>query len=471
MQKKNRSISKGVIEAKDKQEISKNSNNNQHFSPNMAKRTGVNLNTFLSSKPVGTSKEQAEGDTGQSDNLRGTNNINNLNPYQVNSSVNNSNMGTNYQKYSKNVTTNPAKSQMISTQYSGINSSNNIHNNSNVNNTGNTFATPFPQKNMKLESIKNINTVIRKLKSNTTSSSISNKVSTNISKNEITKIGSVISNSGGGTNNLQKKVVPVIPSFHSNNMSSLKKDINKSSSGISNNNHYIQQSQQLNPQNLYDMSPSNSLANMKINNDYSQQSQQIEKLVNNSSYININNTSNNVYFNNNNTNQNQSQINNSQVNNQNNYGNSSTTNINNTNNLNHINLINNMNLTNSNTNIYASGQKGSNNFNMSNTGNKTNLFNKDVVKDEGTNNKNVFDKNNQDNKKTQETKDNSSNSSTIKNSKNFLHSNTNSLNTMQIQLSQQSNIENPEDLHFFYVKMFQANKEYAYKFEKEEKPE
>ena len=77
----------------------------------------------------------------------------------------------------------------------------------------------------------------------------------------------------------------------------------------------------------------------------------------------------------------------------------------------------------------------------------------------------MYDKNNQDNKKTQETKDNSSNSSTIKN---FLHSNSNSLNTMQIQLTQQSNIENPEDLHFFYVKMFQANKEYAYKFEKEE---
>lgn len=61
----------------------------------------------------------------------------------------------------------------------------------------------------------------------------------------------------------------------------------------------------------------------------------------------------------------------------------------------------------------------------------------------------------------QDTKDNSSNSSTIK----FKHSNNTSISMGG--LGNNSNIENPEDLHFFYVKMFQQNKELAFKFEKD----
>ncbi len=56
-----------------------------------------------------------------------------------------------------------------------------------------------------------------------------------------------------------------------------------------------------------------------------------------------------------------------------------------------------------------------------------------------------------------DTKDNSSNSSSIKNLKesaNFYQS--------------KKNIENPEDLHYFYVRMIQSNKDLIYKFEKDD---
>jgi len=367
MQKKNRSISKGVIEAKDKQDLYKN---NQHFSPNMSKRTvGINLNTFLSSKP-GVSKEELE--LIQSENFRNTNYNMSFHPNNTNNS---SMMGTNFQKYSKNITVNPTKNPMLSSQLSGIS-------NSNINNS-NAFVTPFPQKNMKLDSIKNINTVIKKLKGPNPSTKIMNK-------SDVNKLGNQISSS------IQKKV-PAIPTFSSQNMNNTRKDPIPSISMKS-----TAYGQQLYPQNLSEMSPSNSLAN--VNDIYQSKS------------INSNNQSQN--------------------------------------------------------------QQGYGFFN-SNSSNQKNLFKPQFEEINLNNNlsrQNLIGQSMNDMTKTpehkkhstQETKDNSSNNSTIKG---YKHSNSNSINGIQLQVNnqvKQANIENPEDLHFFYVKMFQSNKEFAYKFEKEE---
>jgi len=416
MQKKNRSISKGVIEAKDKQDVSKisSSQQSQHFSPNVSKRNvGVNLNTFLNSKPgVGVIKEEV--DLGQSDSHYKNTNYN-IGGFHVNQSMstNNSNYNgtTSYQKYTKNTTINLAKSQIVdkNQQYSGVNSS--------MNNTNSNFVNPLPQKNMKLESIKNINTVIRKLKTNNTNSKMITGGPS--SKPDLQKLSS-------GASSYQKK--QGIPSLHNSNL--LNASTNKR---ISNNMNSTSYPSQLIAQNLVDISPSTSLANMNINDMHSSKTQT-------SSLSNLTNTNSKN-------------------------GVSGLTH----NNHNHINLS---------PNLGDGFGKSTGNQIYTNSAQKNlfkpqlddiNLINNTSSKQIKVNNTGGYDKSSDNKKSTQETKDNSSNSSTIKN---YKHSNSNSLNTMQVQansqINQAANIENPEDLHFFYVKMFQTNKEFAYKFEKEE---
>lgn len=439
---KNRSISKGVIEAKDKQDLVKSqqlqqiSQNSQHFSPNVSKRNvGVNLNTFLNSKP-GIINSKEEIDLGISDSqYRNTNyNINFLPNQSMN--ANNSNItnmsnvnSTNYQKYAKNTTINLAKSQIMTdkggSQISGLNSS--IVTNNLVNNTNNNLSNlnQLPQKNMKLESIKNINTVIRKLKTNNTNSKmISGGPST---KPDIQKMGT-------GVNYQKKQGIPSIQSTSISNIS-----ITKKISGNLNSSNYPGQ---LLPQNLVEISPSNSISNVNLNDIYSNSKTQNNSQSNLSSSTN---TKNNFY------------------------ASGLTHNFNN----NQVNLT---------SNLIDGGtfsSKISNNIYSNNNSAQKNLFKphidevsmiKQKQNNSGMVDQVVFDKTSDNNKKSmQETKDNSSNSSTIKNNK---HSNSNSLNTMQVQLNNQlnqsTNIENPEDLHFFYVKMLQTNKEFAYKFEKDE---
>lgn len=433
MQKKNRSISKGVIEAKDKQDLYRS---NQHFSPNMSKRTaGVNLNTFLNSKPT-SHKDELE--LIQSDNFRNTNYNLSFHPNQSTNNLGNTSLGTNYQKYSKNISMNPAKSQMLNTQLSGIN-------NSNVNNNS-AYVTPFPQKNMKLESIKNINTVIKKLKS------------TNINS----KINKTTDSVKSGINTTFQKKVPVMPSFHqgtgtnntsnnynnitnSSNMTSLKKEgipsISLKSSAFSSNNNAHNIFSHGN--NLAELSPTKSIPNMG----------NLSNLTSMSNMSNLNNIN-------------------------------STTHMG-------SNLLNHNNLHDLQVPVPNNARKEANNMNLyqQNSAHKS-LFNKSQFEEINLVNshpiikgKNMMINSQQqihpqdltskptpDNKKhsTKETKDNSSNSSTIKN---YKHSNSNSINGIQVQMNthyHQTNIENPEDLHFFYVKMFQTNKEFAHKFEKEE---
>lgn len=409
MQKKNRSISKGVIEAKDKQEIYKT---NQHFSPNMSKRTvGINLNTFLNSKPT-THKEELE--LIQSDNFRNTNYNLSFHPNQSASNIGNTSVGTNYQKYSKNISMNPAKSQMLSTQLSGIN-------NSNVNNS-NAYVTPFPQKNMKLESIKNINTVIKKLKSSNINSKAINKTTDTVKSN---------------VNTTFQKKVPVMPSFHHNGTGT-----NSTSSNYNNNN-------------------SNNVTNSSNMTNFKKEGIPSISLKS-SAFSNNNNNAHNIFS----------------------HGisemspNKSVTNMN-------SNLHNEINIPNP-SNARKDTTTNSLNLFQQNSANKSlfksqfeeiNLVNSGQIKGKILLNNQIniqpqdlTIKQTAETKKhsTQETKDNSSNSSTIKN---YKHSNSNSVNGIQVQINNhyhQTNIENPEDLHFFYVKMFQTNKEFAQKFEKEE---
>ena len=325
--KKNRSISKGVIEAKDKTDVK-----SQQFSPTMAKRTvGINLNTFINSKPQTKNEE---------DEMRSSTNNMSFQPNQSTSTnMNNSNVnstmgqgGTTFQKYSKNPISQP-KTLLSNTQFSQVS-------NSTVNNS--TFVTPFPQKNMKLESIKNINTVIKKLKSN------------NISSGKIKE------------KQIPKKI-PLIPaSFNqTQNICLLQKSIQMPTLTIKNNNL---NSQQYFPPNQSEMSPSTSMTNI-----------------------------------------------------------------------------------NSNDMLYKTNQ----NIFQHNSGQKIKIFEDKFDK--------IVETKNEKKVSLQETKDNSSNNSTIKN---FKHSNSNSINCSQTNY--QVNIENPEDLHFFYVKMLQQNKEFANKFEKDE---
>lgn len=367
MQKKNRSISKGVIEAKDKLDLLRS---NQQFSPNVSKRTvGINLNTFLSSKPGNIEPESV-----QSDNFKNNHN----NTYYNNQSTNilANNMTTNFQKYTKNFHLNQSKTQ-LSPNYQVLGNSVNIstnntnntflNNNSNINNlnltnignmTSTTNMTNNNSKNLKLESIKNINTVIKKLKY----SNAPNKLpTTNKNENSNTKL----------TNTTLQKKIPNIPTFQSSNLNNLNKGplINLKTSTCFNQNQNIYS-------NFSEMSPSTSIANLNMNESKFENTPQKDlfKLQDD--------------------------------------------------------------VKGSNANLYL--------------GTKQNDT-KDTKKNS-----------------TQETNDNSSNNSTIKN---YKHSNSSSINGLHFQVNKcfkNTNIENPEDLHFFYVKMFQTNKEYVHKFEKEE---
>ena len=366
MQKKNRSISKGVIEAKDKSDLLRS---NQQFSPNVSKRTvGINLNTFLSSKPGNVDPE-----------LSDTFKNNHNNTYYNNQSTNllANNMTTNFQKYTKNFHLNQSKAQLPSNYQAmgnsvsmSANNTNNtfLGNNNNMTNIGNltnmtnmtnnTNIGNTNSKNLKLESIKNINTVIKKLKN----SNVPNKLSSN---NKVEIPNTKITNT-----NLQKKI-PNIPPFQSTNLtnlSNLNKGplINLKTSTCFNQNQNIYS-------NFSEMSPSTSIANLNIN----------ESKFDNTPPKDLFKVHEDVKG--------------------------------------------------SSTNIYL-GTKQTDTKKTS----------------------------------TQETNDNSSNNSTIKN---YKHSNSSSINGLQLQINKcfkSTNIENPEDLHFFYVKMFQTNKEYVHKFEKEE---
>lgn len=409
MQKKNRSISKGIIEAKDKQEVYKT---NQHFSPNVSKRTvGINLNTFLNSKPNGPLQKE-ELEMIQSDNFRNTN-YNNTN-FQPNQSItnlgngtntSNVNLSSNFQKYSKNVSNNMSKGQIFSGQTSNVTSSNI---------TANSYLNPIPQKNVKLESIKNINTVIKKLKN--PNSNNSNNISSNI--NISSKLIKPEIGSKPGT--LVQKKIPAIPALQSSNLNNLNNNSNS-------NNNIVSSNSVVNLNNNSNLKK-DSIPNINLKSSTFLQSQNINEISPKTSVTNINL---NEYL-------------------------SSKKELNNA------------------MSIYTTSDQSKSLFKPQSPSLEAKPNNSLAISKINSQNSNLpnFDikKTPETTKKTsiQETKDNSSSNSTIKN---YKHSNSNSMNGITLQVNsqiQQSNIENPEDLHFFYVKMFQNNKEFANKFEKEE---
>ncbi len=380
-------LSKGLNESKEKID-SLNFNKTHHFSPNITKKTvGINLNNFLSSKP---NMLKDENELQNNDSMKNIKVNSTYNSNQLSGSV----VSSNFQKYTKNNVTNIKSSVINNSNYSVVNTSttNNL-NITNSNNNMNSTNNAFPNKNIKLESIKNINNVIKKLKG------------TNVNPNPI----NIQQGSIKGKIDVNKQLIAlknktqIIPAINSNQNSNL-----QSSSNI---NHEFS--------NVIHMS-SNSMNNM--NNINSNNGLKSDK-------INLRN-SNNLYG---------SQIENMSLFQQ-------GTPINN----NVLEKDENSNNRNHSYNLYSnnSEKKSISLFKPENVDKNLDENELNIVKSY----KKVS---------LQDTKDNSSNSSTIK----FKHSNNTSISMGG--LSNNSNIENPEDLHFFYVKMFQQNKELAFKFEKD----
>ena len=154
MSKKQRSISKGIIEAKDKLELGKSKKDIQYLSPGVSK---INHPNQISNKTQGSKEEQE---------VSPDNNKSNFNT-PINVFTSTQNYQTNLQKYTK-TNFNNNKSSVLNSSLSNLNSSvtNNFNNN----------------KNMKLESIKTQikKTAITGLNTNNTSINLNNQPNTNI---------------------------------------------------------------------------------------------------------------------------------------------------------------------------------------------------------------------------------------------------------------------------------------------------
>lgn len=418
MQKKQRSISKGVIEAKDKNDLK------QHFSPNVTKRTGINLNTFLNSKP-------GMGNAGDG-------NLNQSREFLGNQTYNPGNTKSNFQNYKTNTSNIQQKQQPIPLNYSTNISGNNMTNyNSAINNQQNNS---YNQKNIKLESIKNINTVIKKLKS----TNISNVGNNNVSINSSQKLRDI------QTKNTKKS----ISNLNSNNTNSLNMvsasstntALGGSQANISNfPTNQLNQGGQLNPVNLQSSMKKDLMPNLKSNQltsgTFSGQLYQTNKTKSPNKLEKLN-----VYGTNQNS-QGGSAINTHNISN-------ISGNSNNKSGIKELKDLKEEKILKQDTNDL--GKKTSHGLFSSEKERYSEKYSSNIEKDFSSKSENK-----------NSTKDISSNNSTL----NFKHSGARSVNGISVQLGDnmvhQSNIESPEDLHFFYVKMFQTNKEFASKFEKD----
>lgn len=375
MAKKNRSASKGIIEAKDKGDFMRSTRDAQHFSPNATKRSNFGVynqaSMMQTQKSGNLSKDEFIENSVENSNLKHTNYMNyQSNQASVNLSHNPS--SSNFQMYNKNAINSKNQYSVMP----GISTSN-------ISNTSNAFQ----QKNMKLESIRNLNTAMKKIKAPISGTS----------KSEISPVKKL------DQNNFIKKKSTGLNSSNNASMIGLQ---SKGPVSLKGNNYTT------NPVNNY----------VYKEKEVEQQSAKVSMnlFMEKPQGINLAN----------------SKLGSNQLN----YSNSTKIGPLNTE------LLANNEIPGNKEVLYNINHKLSS---VSNSVSPNKLKDKEKKKAMSSN--------------TQETQDNSSNNSTINKHKNSAPYLTNDLINNQ-------NIENPEDLHFFYVKMLQSNKSFIYKFEKEEDP-